>query len=350
MLKYLPLLGATSVVATDAKLPALQPVVMWHGMGDNCCLPFSMGMVKRVIEEAAKNTGHSIYVHSVEVGPNPAVDEFEGFFGYVPSQLSAQCEKLKKIPELADGFTAIGFSQGGPLIRGLIQTCDGLKAKQLITFGGPHNGVMNIPGCLGPNASYCQMMAEMLAKGAYLPGVRDVSVQAQYFRSPLQKDAYEANNVFLADINNERPAMVGDSVEAVADRGRRQSHADKMVALDRFVMIKFTQDSVVVPKESAHFGSFPWGSIDRSELQRANETDAYRADLIGLQTMDKAGKLIFKDCPGEHMQFSMDYLRKEVLEPYVLPSGTKLAPIEGEFRMPIHGKTSSSEVEQTMYI
>ena len=27
----------------------LVPVVMWHGMGDSCCLPFSMGRIKRVI-------------------------------------------------------------------------------------------------------------------------------------------------------------------------------------------------------------------------------------------------------------------------------------------------------------
>jgi hypothetical protein len=38
-----------------------------------------------------------------------------------------------------------------------------------------------------------------------VPGVRDISVQAQYFRSTLDYNRYVADNIFLADINNERP-------------------------------------------------------------------------------------------------------------------------------------------------
>ena len=34
--------------SSDAKEGGLTPIVMWHGMGDSCCLPFSMGRIKRV--------------------------------------------------------------------------------------------------------------------------------------------------------------------------------------------------------------------------------------------------------------------------------------------------------------
>ena len=33
------------------------PIVMWHGMGDNCCHSFSMGAIKKV------NTKLSTYLH-----------------------------------------------------------------------------------------------------------------------------------------------------------------------------------------------------------------------------------------------------------------------------------------------
>ena len=33
------------------KLDAPVPVVIWHGMGDSCCNPASMGRIKQVIED-----------------------------------------------------------------------------------------------------------------------------------------------------------------------------------------------------------------------------------------------------------------------------------------------------------
>ena len=30
------------------------PIVIWHGMGDNCCHSFSMGRIKQMLEEHIK--------------------------------------------------------------------------------------------------------------------------------------------------------------------------------------------------------------------------------------------------------------------------------------------------------
>ena len=59
------------------------PVVLWHGMGDNCCLPFSMGAIK---QEIAKETG--AFVHSIRIGNNAAEDEAEAFFGNMNHQVA----------------------------------------------------------------------------------------------------------------------------------------------------------------------------------------------------------------------------------------------------------------------
>eukprot|EP00961_Rhodomonas_salina_P155395 2092624-Rhodomonas_salina.2 len=43
---------AVPVVAKDSEVAAEPtPVVLWHGMGDTCCMPFSMGAVKKKLEE-----------------------------------------------------------------------------------------------------------------------------------------------------------------------------------------------------------------------------------------------------------------------------------------------------------
>ena len=47
---------------TDADAEFM-PTVLWHGMGDTCCFPFSMGHIKRLIEKQLPG----IYVYSIMV-------------------------------------------------------------------------------------------------------------------------------------------------------------------------------------------------------------------------------------------------------------------------------------------
>jgi palmitoyl-protein thioesterase len=50
------------------------------------------------------------------------------------------CEQLAKVPELSNGFNAIGFSQGGLFMRAYVERCNQPKVRHLITFGSPHGG------------------------------------------------------------------------------------------------------------------------------------------------------------------------------------------------------------------
>merc|ERR1739845_87730 len=97
---------------------------MWHGMGDNCCLPFSMGSIKALIEKEIPG----VFVYSIEIGGNMLMDEFHGFFGNANAQVKQVCADLKNQPELANGFNALGFSQGGQFMRAYVErehTCRG---------------------------------------------------------------------------------------------------------------------------------------------------------------------------------------------------------------------------------
>ena len=53
---------------------------------------------------------------------------------------------------------------------------------------------------------------------------------------------------YLADINNEREV-------------KNTSYKKNLVKLEKFVMVKWLQDSVIVPRVSAHFGFFKLGQV-----------------------------------------------------------------------------------------
>ena len=61
-------------------------------------------------------------------------------------------------------------------------------------------------------------------------------VQAQYWHNPLDETDYKAKNIFLPIINNEN---------AVNKR-----YKQRLMSLNKFVMVRFNQDKIVQPKES----------------------------------------------------------------------------------------------------
>eukprot|EP01111_Echinosteliopsis_oligospora_P001180 TRINITY_DN1165_c0_g1_i2.p1 TRINITY_DN1165_c0_g1~~TRINITY_DN1165_c0_g1_i2.p1 ORF type:complete len:102 (-),score=32.08 TRINITY_DN1165_c0_g1_i2:50-355(-) len=84
-----------------------RPTVLWHGMGDSCCYPFSMGRLQKLIESELPG----VYVYSIEIGNNEEEDQLNSFFKNVNEQVDDVCQKLKADPQLSSGFNAMGFSQ-----------------------------------------------------------------------------------------------------------------------------------------------------------------------------------------------------------------------------------------------
>ena len=52
-------------------LPKYRPIVIWHGMGDTCCNPDSIGRIVEVIKESLPG----VYVHSIMLGNNESDDK-----------------------------------------------------------------------------------------------------------------------------------------------------------------------------------------------------------------------------------------------------------------------------------
>lgn len=121
-------------------------------------------------------------------------------------------------------------------------------------------------------------------------------------------------NRFLASINNEVPDQ------------RNQTYAANLASLSNLVLVLFTEDKTVVPKESAWFGSEPipapdysaqsrftaWNGDDRIPMRKQ---PLYLEDWIGLRKLDEKGGVTLKICKGEHME--MNACWREIVAPYI---------------------------------
>ncbi|KAL4712005.1 hypothetical protein ACJJTC_003672 [Scirpophaga incertulas] len=217
-------------------------------------------------------------------------------------QVQYACDKLAQDPKLADGFNAIGFSQGGQFLRALVQRCgDKLHMKNLITLGGQHQGVYGIPHCGAIKHKSCDYVRKIINSAAYTRWVQDSLVQATYWHDPLKEDMYKEKSEFLADINNERTI--------------NKTYIDNLNTLDNFVMVKFNNDTIVQPRETEWFGFYLPGQA--KEMLTLQQSSIYLDDRLGLKKMDEAGKLVFLSTSGDHLQFDTNWFIKMIVKPYL---------------------------------
>jgi len=312
MVRPIMLVVAVAVFAVDVTAVAITanepvvdhdesplPVVIWHGMGDNCCHSWSMGYVQQLLEDSL---GNGSYVRSLMIGDSPGEDTVNGFFKPVNEQVEEVCQMIGSDPELKDGYNAIGFSQGGQFLRAVAQRCP-QGMRKLISVGGQHQGVYGLPKCFGDNHLVCDYARRLLNYGAYISWIQNTLVQAEYWHDPLDEETYRKKSIFLADINNEKPDH------------HNQTYFDNLTKLEKLVLIKFESDSVVDPRGTEWFDFYHPGQA--KTMQPYNETELYLQDKIGLRTLDQSGRLDLISLPGDHLQISEDFIRNVLVKNYL---------------------------------
>ncbi|XP_037805846.1 palmitoyl-protein thioesterase 1 [Lucilia sericata] len=267
------------------------PVVMWHGMGDTCCFPFSLGSIKKLLQSELNN----IYVKSLQIGENVVMDYESGFFIHPNTQVEYACHELAKDEKLKRGYNAIGFSQGGQFLRALAQRCPLPPMKVLITMGGQHQGVFGLPKCPSHKSKTCEYIRRLLNTAAYDTWTQLELVQATYWHDPLDEEKYKSRSTFLADINNE-----------VFVNGL---YADNLNKLEKFVMVKFMNDTIVQPKESQWFEFYKPGQD--KEILPLKESPVY--EQLGLNHMAANQKLMFLEAEGDHLQFNKTWFLEKII-------------------------------------
>ncbi|CAG4947089.1 unnamed protein product [Parnassius apollo] len=276
------------------------PIVLWHGMGDTCCVDFSLGSFKLFLEKEIPG----VYVNSLRIG-NSTIEDFEnGYFMHPNKQVEYVCNLLAKDPELQDGFNAIGFSQGAQFLRGVVQRC-GHKLppiKNVISLGGQHQGVYGLPRCGALEHATCDYVRKLLNYAAYYSWVQHSLVQATYWHDPLDEKMYKKRSQFLADINNEREI--------------NETYIANLNRLENLVLVKFDSDSIVQPRETEWFGFYAPGQAE--QLLPLEESNLYKKDRLGLRKMKESGKLVFLSTPGDHLHFPQEWFVEQILKPYLL--------------------------------
>ena len=98
------------------------------------------------------------------------------------------------------------------------------------------------------------------------------------------------------------------------ERSINTAYANGFKAINQLVLIEFTEDTVVDPKESEQFWYFENNS---KKLLEFNQTDDYNNDVLGLKTLDGQGKLVFEFIVGNHLEFTDADVDQDVI-PYLV--------------------------------
>lgn len=282
---------------------ATLPVVLIHGILS------SAAKIQHVADWITNKTGARVY--NIEIGEGASTSTAM----YMALQRDLLCLAIYNISVLRGGFNIIGISQGGLLARGYVEHCNGYKVNNLITWVSPHGGIF-IP--------------ELPMPTVYTPDVQYSSSVSNYWRDPFRYTTYLKNSSYLAKLNNENQSP---SRKADADK-----YKANMMKLSNFVMIWSSRDDVLRPPESGKFSMYEPvflpdnhpGKMDilKSQymgpaftllkLQRLQETYMYKADAIGLKTLDRTSRLHMYETDCNHA----DHVTPECLEAwahYTLP-------------------------------
>ena len=293
------LLTLASALPSAKPKPKPLPLIIWHGLGDR----YDADGLQST-GELAEEVNPGTYVYYIRTDEDGGNDRTNTFFGNLTTQLKEVCEAIHAEPGLLDPddrkrvrVDALGFSQGGQFLRGLIERCEGLDVRSLVTFGSQHNGIAEFQQC-GTFDFLCKGATGLIKGNAWTEYVQGKVVPAQYYRTVnattgRPTEEYLAHSNFLADVNNERKV-------------KNEAYKEKIAALEKFVMFVFDGDVTVVPKETGWFAEV---NATSGEVTPLRERKLYKEDWLGLKKLDKKGGLVFKNTTGKHMELSDKDLR-----------------------------------------
>ena len=97
----------------------------WHGAGGSAseCDPLISTIRSPFLPtRPLRDSLPEVHVHNVAVGDTPEMDKANTVFMRCTDQIDLVCQQLLADPLMADGYNAVGISQGGLLIR-----CEGVN-------------------------------------------------------------------------------------------------------------------------------------------------------------------------------------------------------------------------------
>lgn len=172
-----------------------------------------------------------------------------------------------------NGVHLIGYSQGGIIARGLLETMSDHRVHTYISLAAPQNGVYGETEL--QNRFYYKIAMVLLNLIAYTPLGRLCSV-FNLWHDPKREDKYIKGNHFLPVLNN------------LVDHPQREEFKRNFLKVHRMILIGSSKDTTLTPWETSEFGYYD----ERFEVQDLTQQRFYLEDTFGLQTLDHRGDLI----------------------------------------------------------
>ena len=261
------------------------PVAIIHGFRQIC----TEYELESITDYIGYKTGD--YSRCIETGGG-SIDISRSFV----DQAKKACEIISKDENYKGEFAIVSISQGGVLARYVIEKCamPG-HVKVFVSIGGPLAGTHQLPHC--HRGVTCHLLNSLADWFVYKGYVQDTMGPAGYFRVSNHLGKFKKSKSLLLDVNNQGKTIDEDA-------------KSRFISLDKLVLIAFKRDTMISPRESAHFGEYD----KEHKVIYMNDTESYKNDLFGLKTLEEQNKITYYWLDENHCYYSL-----ADIEMYIIP-------------------------------
>lgn len=266
-------------IGAEEKSPYL-PIVLVSGInGDQVNMEPMANLIKKYLP--------GVYIKCVEIGLGRITS-----FWNMHDQAEWLAYELYDDYNLRNGCNIIAHSQGGLTARHFIQRFNYPRTYNYISLGTPQRGIDGLPGNLEAKYMWLNFCEKYVSNILYMTAFQKCVSFAGYWNDSLQHDDYLNKCSFLPYLNNEKPHVFYDLFK------------ENICTLQNMVLIKSTQEDIVEPAESCHFGFYKKDSMYATENLFAS--DIYKNDTLGLKQLYESNRLHFKEAQCNHIDLKSD--------------------------------------------
>ena len=259
-------------------------IIHMHGLDESYDVPDHLNF-KQYIEEAT-----NLPVH--------LVDAFNKFSSLTPlaKQVPQILEKVKVIAAQYDKVIAVGYSQGGVIWRGMIESWDDHNVDTFISIASPQHGIAGPPPLLKKMVPYIDNFSRTPTFYLFVySSLGQNLAPLNYYLDPYHYERYLKHAEFFPRLNNEK----GTDEE----KARQKSN---FLRLRKLVLVGGPDEDALRPRESAQFGYYNERGNRDNVVIPMEETRFYKEDLFGLKSLDERGGVVMCTVKGpKHTEFRL---------------------------------------------
>ncbi len=234
-----------------------------------------------------KYMGDDVYIKNI-VPPHGFISSNSNIYTLIESMR----DQVINDPKLQNGFNVIGHSQGALVARYYVERYNNPQVFTYISWGGAQQGVFGIPGTFDNYLKWLDSFEEQAHKLFYSWFFQKFVSLASYWHDTLHYEKYIKKSCFLPYLNNE------------IDHQHAALFKENICKLTNMVLVQSSNDDIVEPLISCHFGFYKKGS--KTDIEKIFDTEIYKNDTLGLKTLHETGRLHLRFAKCAHFLYQED--------------------------------------------